>query len=89
MLNHDGHDWIFSSGRKRYGYTERLSIEFSDDGKPSISYGYDGGFWDGFGRWDATPKLTKEDLLELAELQIQRWQQFVEWLSHSAGEQRG
>lgn len=81
MVRHEGNEWVFSSGRKRYGHTERLSIDFRNDGSPEISYGSDGGFWSGF-EWDKDPVLSKADLRELAELQIQRWQEFIEWLPH-------
>lgn len=80
-------DWIFSSGRRRRAYTERVSIIFDAAGLPTVSYGYDGDLWeaqefiddDESGR-PPDERLSKDDLRELAERQIQRWQQFMEWL---------
>lgn len=84
-MKHDGNNWVFSSGQKRYGFTEKLSIEFDDAGMPSIAYGYDGGFWDHYELRneiiEPEEKLSTSDLLELADHQIQRWQKFRQWLS--------
>lgn len=85
-MKHDGTNWIFSSGRIRYGHGEKLSIEFHD-GEPAISHGYDSGFWDGFEYDIHDSKLTREDLLELANHQIEQWKRFSDWLqSRTSGE---
>jgi hypothetical protein len=90
MVKHERGNWVFSSGRSRRAYTEQLSIEF-DEGRPQISLGFDQRFWDADevgNLWvEEEEALSKEDLKELAELQIQRWQQFIEWLSHQEKEE--
>ncbi len=65
-----------SSGRKIYAHALIIGI----DPKLSVSYGYDGTIpwpvqdWD-----DWTPpegKLTADDMRELADMMIERWQKF-------------
>lgn len=82
-MKHDGNDWIFSGGTLRYAHTDKLSISFGEGGQPAISYGYDGVFWDTHEKDDiyVTRKLTHADLEELAELQINQWEKFREWLA--------
>lgn len=78
--NRDKSEWEFSSGRKRYAHTENLGITQSATGEWDIAYGYDGGFWTLHDSWSAS-KLHKEDLLELARHQIERWQAFEKWIA--------
>lgn len=75
----EGDDWVFPSGVRRYGCGE-LSIGFDDDGNPSITYGYDGGFWSP-SEYESAQKLTTEDLIALATYQIAQWECFKKWLA--------
>ena len=87
-MKHDGEDWIFESGRRRHAFTEGLSLDRTNYGW-HISYGSDGEFWpNNEGEREPKDQLSKIDLLELARHQIQKWQEFEQWLASSAGESR-
>jgi hypothetical protein len=77
--------WHFSSGRIRYAFTQKLGVSFNKDGEPEIGYGADGSFWmPGEKEWKEPDEvLSREDLLELAEIQIQQWQRFADWVRSS------
>lgn len=66
---------FFSSGRKRYAYALIIGLAQNMD----VTYGYDGGFYDGEDgeKWrNEEDKLSKEDMAELADYMIEQWTLF-------------
>ena len=84
-MKFNGNEWEFTSGHKRYSFSEQLGVSFDERGEPSVSYGHDGGFWMvGEDEWkEPEERLSQADLLEMAGNQIQRWQRFAEWVRSS------
>lgn len=71
----EGDTIIFTSGRKRDANNGIIGIGADMD----VSEGYDGGFYtgpDGEEWHNEEDRLTKEDLLELAEYMIDQWTKF-------------
>lgn len=68
----EGDKVIFSSGRTRYANLGIIGLDDGDD----VTEGYDGGFWQP-DEW-RDEKLMPEDLAELADFMIARWQAWKE-----------
>jgi len=64
----EGDEVIFSSGRTRYANNGIIGLDSGDN----VSEGYDGGFWQP-DDWN-NEKLSTDDLAELADFMVARWQ---------------
>lgn len=68
--------FVFSSGRDAYCHAGIFSVSANG----AVSYGYDGGIDWPASRWsDEEPTdndLTADDMRELADMMIERWQKF-------------
>ena len=78
-----GKDWSssnnimkLSSGREIKELNDIVGIDLDSQ---SISYGYDGGIWvnpDHEFAYYPYPDLTKDELIEIADIMIKRWERF-------------
>lgn len=74
----DKNELVFRSGRREYVHTGQISI--TSEGPFELGYGEDGGIcWPlrtGYGAIEDWQDLTADDMRELADLMIERWQKF-------------
>jgi hypothetical protein len=80
--DNDSSELVFASGRR--AYVNRNVIGIDHEGR--ISHGWDGGFQTD-PEWSDDP-LTDEDLAEMADEMIARWQRFREELADHHREER-
>jgi hypothetical protein len=66
----EGDTVTFSSGKTRYAHAGIIGL---GDGV-EVSEGYDGGLWCNYENEYRDDPLSKEDLQELADFMIERWQ---------------
>lgn len=86
-MNQKIHGIQLSSGRKFYANRSMVSC-VKENGEWRIGEGYDGEInlteWD-YQTKDYVPYLTKEELLELGMLMIQRWFEFMDDVLNNNG----
>jgi hypothetical protein len=71
----DGSDIVFSSGRRAYCFNGNFSVEELDDGTFRVRYGYDDSLaWPDNDYLDPEERLTSDDIREVADMMIARWQ---------------
>lgn len=70
----DRDEYVFSSGNRIYANGGIIGIDDSNP-RSKLFYGYDGGVDWPVDEWNGS-KLTKADMVELADAMIERWQAF-------------
>lgn len=79
----EGSDLIFSSGRSLYAHGGIVGMTSTDE--PEISGGWDNGIGTAAEAM-RIEKLSPEDLIELADFMIARWQAFRDAVRTGAGQ---